>query len=103
MSHTDRSQATGQLGKNFAQELVEAGKFKITAIVRADSKGTLPQGLTKAPVNFDDEASLMTVLKGQHFLIITLAATAPAGVHHKIVKAAAKAGVPYIMPDALPL
>lgn len=52
-----------------------------------------------AHVDYDDEATIITALKGQQFLIITMAPTAPRDTHSKIVQAAAKAGVPYIMPN----
>ena len=41
----------------------------------------------------------MSALKGQHFLIITLSVIAPGDLHRKIVKAAAEAGIPYVMPN----
>ena len=47
----------------------------------------------------DDGQSLESALKGQQFLIITLSVRAPPRLHSEIVKAAAKAGVPYIMPN----
>ena len=47
----------------------------------------------------DDEQALVSALQGQQFLVITLSAQAPPDTHSKIVKAAAKAGVPYIMPN----
>lgn len=53
-----------------------------------------------AAVDYNDESSLVAALTGQDFLVITLALTAPPDTHSKLVKAAAKAGVPYIMPNA---
>ena len=50
------------------------------------------------PVDYDDEPSLVAALGGQQFLVISLAVTAPKGTELNIVRAAAKAGVPYIMP-----
>lgn len=52
-----------------------------------------------APVDYNDEASIVNALKGQQFFIITMAPTAPRDTHSKLVQAAAKAGVPYIMPN----
>ena len=71
----------------------------MTALVRSDSKSTLPKGVKVAQINYDDENSLEAALKGQEFLIITLAVRAPPETHSKLVKAAAAAGVPYIMPN----
>lgn len=46
-----------------------------------------------------DIQELVSALKGQEFLIITLSVAAPAKVHSIIVKAAGEAGVPYVMPN----
>lgn len=97
-----QNQASGRLGKHFAEELLKTGKHEITAVTRADSKGTLPTGVKIAQVNYDDDDqnSLVSALQGQQFLVITLSVRAPRDLHSKIVKSAAKAGVPYIMPNA---
>jgi len=50
-------------------------------------------------VDYNDESSLVSALKGQQILIITLSAFAPPDTHTKIVHAAAKAGVPRVMPN----
>jgi tryptophan synthase beta chain len=50
-------------------------------------------------VDYDDEATIVAALKSQQFLIITMAPTAPRDTHSKLVQAAAKAGVPYVMPN----
>lgn len=51
-------------------------------------------------VDYNNEPSLVSALSGQDFLIITLSVTAAPDAHSRLVKAAAKAGVPYIMPNA---
>lgn len=79
--------------------MLKTGKHTVTALTRPDSKGTLPAGVKAAQVNYDDEQSLVSALQGQQFLIITLGVRAPPDLHGKIVKAAVKAGVPYIMPN----
>lgn len=43
---------------------------------------------------------LVSALSGQDFLIITLSVAAAPDAHSRLVKAAAKAGVPYVMPNA---
>ena len=68
-------------------------------MTRADSQGTLPAGVKIAHVNYDDEASLVSAFQGQQFLVITLSVRAPPDTHSKLVKAAAQAGVPFIMPN----
>lgn len=69
-------------------------------MTRAESKGKLPDGVKAALVDFDNDDSLVSALKGQQFLVITLGVRAPADLHSRIVKAAAKAGVKYILPNA---
>jgi len=96
----DCSQATGHVGKYFVEELLKTGKHKITALTRADSKGTPPAGVKTVQVDYDDDGkSLVSALQGQQFLIISLSVMAPADLHSKVVKAAVKAGVPHIMPN----
>jgi hypothetical protein len=64
------------------------------------SKATFPSGVQVAEVDYnDDGASLISALRGHHFLVITLSVTAPPDTHSKIVKAAVEVGIPYIMPN----
>ena len=50
-------------------------------------------------VDYNSESSLVAALTGHDFLIITLSVRAPPDLHGKIVAAASKAGVQYIMPN----
>jgi hypothetical protein len=79
--------------------LVKTGKHTVTALTRNESTGTVPEGAKVARVNFDDEDSLVSALKGQQFLVISLSVRAADDTHSKIVKAAAKAGIHYVMPN----
>lgn len=78
---------------------MKTGKHTVTALTRASSKGKFPDGVKVVEVDYDDEESIVSALRGQQFLAITLAARAPAEINGKIVNAASKAGVPYIMPN----
>ncbi|KUJ10990.1 putative oxidoreductase CipA [Mollisia scopiformis] len=89
----------GRIGSHFAEALLKTGKHTVTALVRAESKSVLPNGVKAAPINYDDEETLVAALQGQQFLAITLSVSAPPDAHSKLVKAAAKAGVPYVMPN----
>jgi hypothetical protein len=51
-------------------------------------------------INYDDESTIVDALKGQQFLIITLAVNIPEDTESKLIRAAAKAGVPYVMPNS---
>jgi NAD(P)H-binding len=88
------------VGKPIAEELLKTGLHVVTAITRAGSDSQLPDGIKVVTVNYDDEQSLISALKGQQFLIITMSVFAPRDNHHKLVTAAAKAGTPYVMPNS---
>lgn len=83
------------------KELLAADKHTITAITRHDSPNTssFPSGLHIAKVDYSNPDALVSALRGQDFLIITLAAAAPRDLHTTIVQAAVDAGVKYIMPN----
>ena len=87
------------MGEHIAKALVKTGKHTVTALTRQGSKNEVPSGVKAIPVDYNDESTVVAALKCQQFLVITLAATAPPDVHSKIVQAAAKAGVPHIMPN----
>lgn len=79
---------------------MQTGKHTVTALTRSDSNGSLPEGVKPVKVNYDDEASITDALKGQEFLIITLGVQVPGDLHSRIVAAAGKAGIQYVMPNA---
>ncbi|KAL9051806.1 MAG: hypothetical protein Q9162_005800 [Coniocarpon cinnabarinum] len=91
--------AGGQVGKHIAEAIMKTGKHTVTAITRTGSQSTLPPGIKVTHVDYDNEQSLVDGLKGQQFLFISLAVTAPHDTQDKLIKAAAKAGVPWIMPN----
>lgn len=72
---------------------------KVTILTRSSSTSTFPPGPTIKSIDYTSSSSLTSALTGIDFLIITLAATTPADIHPRIVKAAAEAGVKYIMPN----
>lgn len=100
MIDTLYNQAGGTVGKYIAQELVKTGKHIVTALTRSGSTNKLPDGAIPVTVDYDNEASLVEAMKGHQILIITLAVSAPPGTQSKLIKAASKAGVPYVMPNA---
>jgi hypothetical protein len=68
-------------------------------LTRAETKGALSEGINRIQVDYSNQDSLVTALQGQEFLIITLAVTVGPEVHNNIVYAAARAGIPYVMPN----
>ncbi|OKL58562.1 hypothetical protein UA08_06058 [Talaromyces atroroseus] len=92
--------AGGQIGRFFTKHILKTGKHVVTAITRPGTSHAFPGGVKAAAIDYNDEDSLVSALTGQDFLIITLSLAAPPDTHSRLVKAAAKAGVPYIMPNA---
>ncbi|KAL3601087.1 hypothetical protein FPOAC2_05341 [Fusarium poae] len=91
--------AAGTIGAYITAALLQTGNHTITALTRENSTNILPNGVIAAYIDYNDESSIVSALKDQQFLIITMAPTAPRDTHRKLVQAAAKAGVPYIMPN----
>lgn len=90
--------AGGQVGKFITDALLQKGHFKITALTRPDSKSVIPEGVETAKVDYNEPSTLVEALKGQDALIVTLAVTATDEAE-KLNKAAAEAGVPWILPN----
>ncbi|GAM90219.1 hypothetical protein ANO11243_082610 [Dothideomycetidae sp. 11243] len=91
--------AGGQQGKHIVAQLLKTGKHKVTAITRQDSNSPIADGVELAKVNYDNHESLVAAMKGQDALIITMNVMAPPDQQSKLVKAAADAGVPWILPN----
>ncbi|GAB1312810.1 Oxidoreductase CipA [Madurella fahalii] len=93
--------AGGQIGSHIAEQLATAGRHVVTAISRPDSTNKLPEGVQVVRVDYsgDDISALVEALRGQQALIITMAVSAPRDTISKLIRAAAKAGVPYILPN----
>ncbi|KAF7316196.1 NAD(P)-bd-dom domain-containing protein [Mycena indigotica] len=95
--------AGGTIGSYFTKYLLATGKHQITALARENSKAHIPDVVHRIIIDYDDEYSLVEALKGQDLLVITLGVSAReegGAVDTKLINAAAKAGVPYIMPNA---
>lgn len=91
--------AGGHVGAFIAQALLETKKHKVTALTRPESTSKLPEGIAVKKVNYDEHSSLVEALRGQDALIITLAVTAPRDQEAKLIRAAAEASVPWVMPN----
>ncbi|OBT55486.1 hypothetical protein VE04_05134 [Pseudogymnoascus sp. 24MN13] len=91
--------AGGTVGAHITAALLKTGKHTVTALSRDGGGNKLAAGVLVATVDYDDEATIVAALKDQQFFIITVAPTAPRDTHSKLVQAAAKAGVPYVMPN----
>ncbi|KAI2780051.1 hypothetical protein F4815DRAFT_499877 [Daldinia loculata] len=93
--------AGGQIGSVLTEHLLKNGKHTLTAITRPNSTKKLPEGLRVARVDYsgDDDTELVEALRGQQVLIVSMSVHAPRDSVSKLVRAAAKAGVPYILPN----
>jgi hypothetical protein len=100
-SYSSDSQAGGSIGEHLAKALKMTGKHSVTAITRPNSTSKLPEGVKVIHVDYSgyDDTALVEVLQGQQVLLITMSVTAPRGTINKLVRAAAKAGVPYVLPN----
>ncbi|KAL3459326.1 hypothetical protein BJX64DRAFT_301422 [Aspergillus heterothallicus] len=96
--------AGGSIGKHLTAALVATGKFTITAITRPGSTNPIPAGVQTARIDYtntddDGNAALVSALRNQQALIITMNVFAPRDTILTLLRAAAKAGVPYILPN----
>lgn len=79
------------------EALLKTGKHTVTAITRADSKSTLPDGVAVKKVDYDQAKTLVSALRGQDALVVTISGYAPIqGTEEKLVRAAAEAGVSWM-------
>jgi nucleoside-diphosphate-sugar epimerase len=90
---------TGTIGTYLTQALLAKNRFSITAITRTDSKAKIPSDVEVARVDYNDHDSLTEALKGHDALIITTSVFAPKETSTKLIKAAAAAGVPWVLPN----
>lgn len=79
--------------------LLKTGKHTVTAITRADSQSTFPEGVEVKEVDYSDSKSLVEALTGQDALVITLGGFTPKGTDMALIKAAGDAGVKWILPN----
>jgi hypothetical protein len=91
--------AGGNVGSYVARELLKTNKHKVTAISRSDSKNKLPEGVIVKHVNYDEPETLVEALKGQDVLIITMNVFAAPDTQRKLIEAAAKADIPWVLPN----
>jgi hypothetical protein len=85
-----------------AEALLKTGKHTVTALTREGSQSKLPHGVISKPIDYSNIETIVEALKGQEAFIITLPGQAPEGTELNLVKAAAKAGVKWILNDWCP-
>lgn len=89
------------MGSHIADQLLKNGKHTVTAITRPNSTNQFDPKIKVSRVDYggDDDTALVEALRGQQVLIITMSVTAPRDTTSKLVRAAAKAGVSYVLPN----
>ena len=92
-------QAGGQSGKFMTEEMLKLGKYKVTAITRADSTNAVPEGCEIRRIDYANPASIVDALKGHDALVITMNTRAPPEYQTKLIEAAAEANVPWVLPN----
>ncbi|KAJ8133093.1 hypothetical protein O1611_g532 [Lasiodiplodia mahajangana] len=88
--------ANGTVGAPILSALLATGHHT-TVLTRPGSNADFPSAVTVHVGDYNDEDFVLPILKGQDALILALGYTANE-VQIPLIKAAAKAGVPYIVP-----
>jgi uncharacterized protein YbjT (DUF2867 family) len=89
--------ASGQLGKPTLNSLLSKGVHTITAIQRDESTSKYPPEVVVKKGSFADESFLVRALEGQDVLLV-IVPIPNMDLGNLFIHAAAKAGVPYILP-----
>ncbi|KAK4175078.1 hypothetical protein QBC36DRAFT_332263 [Triangularia setosa] len=89
--------ATGNLGPSILEQLLLAGEFTVTVLVRKESPHTFPPPIKTITVDYESLESLTLALSGQDAVISTLPLTTPEK-QLLLIEAAAKAGVKRFLP-----
>jgi uncharacterized protein YbjT (DUF2867 family) len=85
------------VGRPILEELVAAG-FNVTALTRASSTSTFPEGVTVKKVDFESSDSLREAFAGQD-AVVSAIATVAVGGQQPIIDAALAAGVKRYIPS----
>lgn len=92
--------AGGRAGKYIVSSLLANGlSQKITALTRKDSPNTFAPGVKTAYIDYNDPTTIISALRGQDVLIITMNVMAAPDSSRKLIEAAARAGVKFILPN----
>lgn len=92
--------AGGQIGAFICRALLANGKHKITALTREGSKSPIPAGVhSTKKIDYSNLSTIVEALKGQDVLLYTLAVTTTNDEAETLHKAAAEAGVKWVLPN----
>ncbi|KAM0145499.1 hypothetical protein ACHAQE_011240 [Botrytis cinerea] len=90
--------AGGALGVPVLKALIDSGKFNVTVIARPDSKSTFPSSANVIRADYTSMDSLISALKGQDALVLTIGLEGSSG-QLLLIDAAIAAGVKRILPS----
>lgn len=92
--------ASGNVGASVLKHLLSTNRFNITIISRTDSKATFPShpSISVKRGSYDDPAFLSFAFSGEDAIIFALGFLAT-GEQPKLISAAAKVGVRWIIPN----
>lgn len=98
--HTNQSKAGGQLGTPTLKQLLAAKRFNITLITRAESTTKFPTdpSITVKAADYSSHDSLVEAFKGNEAAVFILHFSALEETQKDLIRAAAAAGVKYILP-----
>ncbi|EED12800.1 oxidoreductase CipA-like, putative [Talaromyces stipitatus ATCC 10500] len=93
--------AGGHMGSHIAEALLKTRKHVVKVISRPNSTSKMPFGAHVERIEYgdSDDSEIVQALEGQQALIITMSVAAPRDIISKLIRAAAKAGVSYILPN----
>ncbi|KAI1850103.1 hypothetical protein JX266_004482 [Neoarthrinium moseri] len=87
----------GSVGAPIVASLLATGIHQVSVITRAESTAEFPASVRVHRSGYADEDALAAALAGQHVLVLALAYTAY-DAQVPLIKAAARARVPYVVP-----
>lgn len=91
--------ASGTIGSYITSSLLQNTSFNLTALTRHSSTTAFPSTLKTACIDYSDPQTIVSALHGHDALIITLAVSAPPSTQETLIRAAAQAGVKWILPN----
>ncbi|KAF4973297.1 hypothetical protein FSARC_372 [Fusarium sarcochroum] len=90
--------ASGHVGAPALKTLLAQGVHTITAVQRAEATSTIPSEVIVKTGNLEDESFLASAFQGQDVVVLAPPLPYIISIQEPAVRAAAKAGVPYILP-----
>ncbi|KFY93012.1 hypothetical protein V500_03956 [Pseudogymnoascus sp. VKM F-4518 (FW-2643)] len=91
--------ASGQLGSQLVDNLLQKSRFNIAALSRWDSDATFPSRVQVLKGDYNSSEFLESALQGQDVLIVAFGFDVPLNLEAQIIDAAGRAEVPWIIPN----